>query len=297
MRTDELNLKIKAILGEGAKKVLVRMLFPWRNSFLLFNISDRAKKNRVNLNYWNESDNLGDTLSPVIVNYMLQDKGIGEDQRISECRHLYAVGSVLTAGIQDATVWGSGILNTKLCYRLENRKLDVRAVRGPVTRAMLMDYGYEVPQVYGDPAILLPEIYTPANVKKTHRFGLIAHKDYDLSKAMQSGSVSDQIKMLNIRTADYRKFVDELNSVETVISSSLHGLILAEAYGIPAVLLKPQIDIVKYSDYYYSTGRIDFPVANTVEEAFQIRPAEVPDMSRLRKELKSAFPYDLYRQK
>ena len=40
---------------------------------------------------------------------------------------------------------------------------------------------------------------------------------------------------------------------------------------------------------------MDFPVANTVEEAMEITPLEVPDMTDLRKKLKAAFPYDLYR--
>ncbi len=294
MRTDKFNLKLKAVMGEGVKKTLVKMMRPWRNSFMLFNISDRAKKNRVNLNYWNESENLGDTLSPVVVNYMLDQKGINPDKEVSSRKHLYAVGSVLTAGIQDATVWGSGVLNASLGYRLEKRNLDVRAVRGPLTRAILMDYGYNVPSVYGDPAILLPEIYSPVKIDKDCRYGLIIHKDYDLSKALQSDLAKNIVKKLDICTADYKKFIDQLNSVEVVISSSLHGVILAEAYGIPAVLLKPQIDIVKYLDYYYSTGRLNFPVADSVEEAMKTKPVDLPDLRKLKNDLRAAFPFDLY---
>ena len=84
-------------------------------------------------------------------------------------------------------------------------------------------------------------------------------------------------------------------SVDVVISSSLHGIILAEAYGVPAVLLKPQIDIVKYYDYYYSTGRINFPMADSIKQAMQIKPVELPELDELRARLKEAFPYDLYR--
>lgn len=295
MRTDKLNLRIKNILGDNAKKLLIKILFPWRNHFILFNISNHAINNRVNIDYWDEANNLGDSLSPVIVEYMVKQKGMHLNQHVTGRKHLYAVGSVLTAGIQDATVWGSGVLNAKLSYRLENRKLDVRAVRGPITRAILLDYGFDVPEVYGDPAVLLPEIYAPKQTNKTHKYGLIIHKDYDLSKAVKTQLKSDVIKKLNIRTDNYKDFVDELNSVEIVISSSLHGIILAESYGIPAILLKPQIDIIKYMDYYLSTNRIVFPVAETVEDAFRITPLKVPNMVDLRKKLKSAFPYDLYK--
>ncbi|GAA0798409.1 polysaccharide pyruvyl transferase family protein [Faecalicatena orotica] len=294
MRADKLNLKIKKILGRRAKKVLVKMIHPWRNQFILFNWSKKAQNNHVNLDYWDETENLGDTLSPVIVNHLLALRGISPDKEVKGKKHLYAVGSVLTAGIQDATIWGSGILNASLNYRLEKRKLDVRAVRGPVTRIILMDHGYEVPEVYGDPAILLPEIYMPPKIQKQYKFGLIAHKDYDLSKVAKKNFQNKAIKTLNICTADYKTFIDELNSVEVVISSSLHGIILAESYGIHAILLEPQIDILKYSDYYYSTGRLTFPVARTIEEALTIHPTALPKMEELRSKLKAAFPYDIY---
>ena len=293
MRTDKFNLKIKKIMNEKIKRKLIKFIFPWRNCFILFNLSNRAKKNQVNLNYWDDTDNLGDTLSPVIVNYMLSLRDVSYDKKISKRKHLYAVGSVLTAGIQDATVWGSGILNAKLAYRLENRKFDFRAVRGPITRAILMDYGYRVPEVYGDPAIILSEIYAPINSQKVCKYGLIVHKDYDMSN-MQGDIDRFEIKKIDICTSDYRKFVDDLISVELIISSSLHGIILSETYGIPAILLKPQIDIVKYSDYYYSTGRLDFPVAMTLEEAVNTVPVKLPDLEKMRVDLKRVFPYDLY---
>ena len=166
MRTDKINLQIKQILGDGTKRNIAKALFPFRNHFILFNISNRAKSNRVNLDFWDESENLGDLLAPIVVHYMLSLKCINPDKVVNGKKHLYSVGSVLTAGIQDATVWGSGVLNASLTYRLQKRKLDVRAVRGPVTRSILMDYGYQVPEVYGDPALLLPEIYMPESVEK-----------------------------------------------------------------------------------------------------------------------------------
>ena len=295
MRTDKANIALKAVMGPSAKKILCRILFPFRNNFILFNVSNKAKPRRVNLDYWDESNNLGDTLSPVVVDYMLAKKNLTREKEVTERRHLYAIGSVLTAGIQDATVWGSGILNASLLYRIEKRKFDVRAVRGPITRAVLMDFGHNVPAVYGDPAILMPEIYRPEGIEKTHKFGLITHKDYDLNRATRKGEIDKNILQINICTDDYKEFVRELLSVEIVISSSLHGIILAESYGVRAVLLKPQIDIIKYSDYYFSTGRLIFPTANTVEEALQIEPLELPNnLDDLREGLKRSFPYDLF---
>lgn len=36
MRTDKLNLAVKSVLGDGVKKLLVKVLFPWRKQFYPF---------------------------------------------------------------------------------------------------------------------------------------------------------------------------------------------------------------------------------------------------------------------
>lgn len=291
MNTNVLNLKFKKILGTRVKKLMIFFLFPQRNQFKLFNYTDRAKKNKVNLNYWWESHNLGDALSPVIVNYILSLRNINPETEVSGCRHLYAVGSVLTAGIQDCTVWGSGVLNATLTYRLEKRKLDIRAVRGPLTRAVLMDYGYNTPDIYGDPAIFMPDIYLPKDVIKKHKYGLVMHKDQ-----IQNIPTGHDILPIDICTDDYKKFIEELNSVDIVISSSLHGIILAESYGVKAILLRPKVDILKYYDWYYSTRRFDFPIADCIEKAIMIEPVELPsNLELLKEKLIQTFPYDIYK--
>ena len=53
----------------------------------------------------------------------------------------------------------------------------------------------------------------------------------------------------------------------------------------------------KYNDYYYSTGRFEYPIARTVEEALKMKPAPLPDLSELRNNILEAFPYDLWENK
>lgn len=291
MNTNKLNLKIKEVLGENSKIFLMKLLFPFRNRFMLFNVSNFAKKNRVNLNYWLESDNLGDTLTPVIVNHLLAKKKIDSNKKVNGTKHLFAVGSVITAGIQDGTVWGSGILNARLGYRLKGRKLDIRSVRGPFTRTYLADYGFEAPAVYGDPAIFMPEIYTPSEkIEVKYKYGIVMHKDQVIPVEDR-----DDVLVVDICTADYKDFVRKLLSCEKIISSSLHGIILAESYGVPAILLKPKVDFLKYDDWYYSTKRYEYPVAKTIEEGMKMTPLALPEnLDELRKGQELAFPYDLY---
>lgn len=90
--------------------------------------------------------------------------------------------------------------------------------------------------------------------------------------------------------------IDEIVSSEIVYTSSLHGIILAEAYGVPAVFfrgLNKRIDF-KYLDYYFSTGRRDIVIAETFEEAKKMKPLPLPDLSKLRQGLLDSFPYDLW---
>lgn len=275
------------------KRMLFRAMKPFANGFILLNPWDRAINNRVNLDYWKESKNLGDAISPLIVEHVLEEAGFSFEAEVCETRHLCAVGSVITAGAQDATIWGSGILNPKLLYRVKGRKLDVRAVRGPVTRALLMEYGYRVPAVYGDPAVFMSEIYQPKAEKKTHYYGFVIHKD----GSARFGNVENlprSHKFIEIKTEDYRRFIDELTSVECVVSTSLHGIILAETYGVPAILMMPECDFMKYEDWYEATGRSTYPIAESLSDLDVIEPPPVPNLDGMRRALRQAFPFDIF---
>ena len=95
---------------------------------------------------------------------------------------------------------------------------------------------------------------------------------------------------------DWRTFIDSITNSELVISSSLHGIILAEAYGVPAIMLNHNRDMFKYRDWYYSTGRYDFPIADTVEEALMMKPALLDKdiLKAMQKRLLDSFPTDLW---
>ena len=254
--------------------------------------------------YQNQPYNLGDTLGRVIVAAMLGQKGISIDQWIPNKKHLYVVGSNIFGGsekgnYQDATIWGSGILKIParreaFAQRLSRRKLDVRAVRGPLTRDVLLRFGHHCPEVYGDPAILMPLFYKPAEEKK-YKYIVVPQFVYEY----RFRQAHPDEKAVSMNTNDYRSVIDEIAASEIVYTSSLHGIILAEAYGVPAVFfreLKKVIDF-KYLDYYYSTGRKDIKIAESFEEALHMTPPPLPDLSGLRQGLLDSFPYDLWDSK
>ena len=104
-----------------------------------------------------------------------------------------------------------------------------------------------------------------------------------------------QINIISIRTRDYESFISQIVKSKRVISSSLHEIILAETYNIPAVLLlKEDHSLFKYEDWYKSTGREEIVVAHSIEEALKIDPMPIPDLHPIQADLIKAFPSDLW---
>lgn len=266
-----------------------KILYSFRNSFILSDPFRRAKKNRVNINYWNKEPNIGDIISPIIVNYLLSLRGLDINKKTNKTIHLYAVGSVLTAGMQDCCVWGSGIGNIIRLNRLKNRNLDIRLLRGPLTGIVLKDMGYSIPNVFGDPAILLKDIYFP-RIEKKYKYGFIFH-----GSEKRQHVLCDNAIYINIINNNYQEFINQLLSCEIIISSTLHGIILAETYGIKSILLQPLTEkMFKYYDWYYSTGRNIFPIAKNINEAIKCSPIDLPDIEKIKSDVINTFPYDLF---
>lgn len=235
----------------------------------------KAEKNRVNLHYyhaeWQDGieSNLGDYLSGVIVRWMCGKEGLRFDKPVVGTRHLYALGSILQMGYQNATVWGSGfafeLSRGRGCLH-KHRRLDIRCVRGPRTRDTLKGMGFECPRAYGDPALLMPLIYKP---------GVHRHTDYliipHFSEEGKVRAAYGEEHILSMNTRDYKNVIDRICATDKVISSSLHGIILAEAYGIPAVFYQDRGDRFnyKYLDYYEGTGRRDIVPCKGIPAAME----------------------------
>lgn len=281
-------------MGSKIRKLLKIKKYKYiffRNSYGIDGKS--VRKNRVNLEYWKRVVNLGDAISPIIVDWMLQKKNIDRDKQIAKTKHLIGVGSIMDNGNYDCTVWGSGVASFVgikiISIQSIYRKYDIRCVRGPITKQIMEELNYKCPSVYGDPAVLLPLIYKPT-VKKKYNTSIIQH-------FREAVELPEKYHEICIQTDDYKFFVEEILASEKVISSSLHGIILAESYGVPAVFLNKGVDgeLIKYYDWYYSTNRKSVMVANSIEEAISMQPMSLPEnIEEMQKNLMDAFPYDLW---
>lgn len=176
--------------------------------------------------------------------------------------NLLGIGSLLhLLSINDRTVvWGTGFLDERYALRVTPRK--ICAVRGPLTQQKLLKAGFSCPAVFGDPALLLPLHYRSKQKIQKGVIGFIPHiselKDPRCLRLMQMKGV----KVINLKT--YKHWTDIIDAVcqcEFVLSSSLHGLIVSEAYGIPNVWIEVtgKSEVIgghfKYHDFFCSINR------------------------------------------
>jgi pyruvyltransferase len=172
-------------------------------------------------------------------------------------------GSILAHVNRKCVVWGSGVINAD--QKVHSAKF--MAVRGPETRACLMAQGYIVPEVYGDPALLLPLYYKP-EVTPQFEYGIIPHYvDYNKVKAYYQPL--DHVKVINLMTNNVEATTREILSCKRIVSSSLHGIIVPHAYGIPvlAVRFSDKLfgDGVKFKDYMASVKIHNFTMLDYTE--------------------------------
>lgn len=170
--------------------------------------------------------------------------------------HLRAVGSVLGSASKKSYVWGSGSIDGKRPNgTLSSKK--VFALRGSLTRDMLIASGLKLAELpLGDPALLMPKYYRPT-VPKKFRVGLIPHFSDEALVAGFTSAESDDFHVIPVGQQP-EAFVADLLACDYVLSSSLHGLILSDAYGIPNQWVKFSDKLLggnfKFLDYYSVTS-------------------------------------------
>lgn len=208
--------------------------------------------------FYNTSpENYGDLLSKYLVEHISGEETHWINPNKTKWYHLkkenyLVIGSILTYANKHSVVWGSGIIERTSNFGAAK----FLAVRGPETRKRVLELGYECPEVYGDPGILLPLFYNPS-IDKKYKVGIIPHYvDYELVSNWYKDD--EHIKVINFRTNSVEKTTDEILSCERIVSSSLHGVIVSQAYNIPTVWVqfsdKLYGDNVKFEDYFKSVG-------------------------------------------
>jgi hypothetical protein len=133
--------------------------------------------------------------------------------------------------------------------------MSVYATRGPLTARLLAGADFVHRGVYGDPVWLLPRYLKPRTAEKKYELGVILHLSELTDRAYEAhpkpehrryqvpAELQSSIRLINTVTSvdsiGLQERVEEIWSCKRIVSTSLHGLVFAESFGIPCLYFSP----------------------------------------------------------
>jgi hypothetical protein len=211
--------------------------------------------------------NFGDALSPVMVSLCTGLKVRRVPFKSLQPR-LAAVGTI-GHGLEGGAVWfwGTGssahrnpsaAAEERVAYAPPaDTEITLAATRGPVSASLLGGAPAKAGAVFGDPVWLLPRFY-PASVPKRYELGVILHLSELADRALEAhphpkyrryertAAETEQVRLINtitpISAGGLRDKLDEILACKRIVSTSLHGMVIAESYGIPCLYFPPNGD-------------------------------------------------------
>lgn len=245
------------------------------------------RKGHIKLYYWNERPNLGDILSKLILERFTH---LPSKHAKPSDSNLVIVGSILEhlPGDWKGVIAGAGKLHE--WSRLDLRSAKKLAVRGPLTaRALNANSGV----VLGDPALLANELILPQD--KKYKLGLVPHWTDDI---LETNKLFLQYDPIIIRIGhDPIKVITEIAQCDKIVSSSLHGIVLSDAFNIPRrVELAPSMtsppfwggSTFKWEDYHQSLN-MKFEVGITKQADYNIVTEKQHELFDVFEEVKVLF--------
>jgi len=261
----------------------------------------RERRPPLKLYWWRAQPNFGDAINRRIVAHVARRRV--EWSRI-DTADILAIGSVLgfEATIRrlqgpmadHPLIWGSGLLSDPGDafddIRVGERCL---AVRGPLTAAKLR--GFE--GVLGDAGLLCADIAPATDTRSGLAY--VPHHAQWKNPGKLDRLRDEGLRIIDVRQSDPWDVVAQIAACDVVISASLHGLVVADSYGIPNLWVAAsgwmaREGAFKFQDYFASVGRkVDGPVTLDEARALAERGAVGFDcgaqVAQLRKDLTSVL--------
>ena len=194
--------------------------------------------------WWDGHPNFGDAMT----SWLLPAYGILPIHRVASRARLAGVGSIIEflPTDFDGAIWGSGLIRDSDHPLPHSHPL---ALRGPLTRERI-GAGGGIP--LGDPGILAAR-HVPRPPQRWD-VGLVPHGHHrghaGLRALAEAGGA--RVRVIDVHQ-EAATAVREIAACRTVITTSLHGLVAADSFGIPAVwtTLEPPLegDDFKFRDY------------------------------------------------
>jgi pyruvyltransferase len=271
-----------------------------------------------------------------VLNLAIKEDALKRNQGISSLgyRCLFPLGSVFHMVKNDDHIWGIGINPMRQEKASYPKRFYNHAVRGEKTLSLIRENvpGLESSSVpYGDPGFLIPFLFPeywkasePVRSREMQedRYVCFIPHSHDLprtyldlagitaKKALSENALSSDNKILLISVRQsWRKVLDAISSqCSHVASSSLHGLVEADAMGIPSLWFQWEGSetsetegVVKYLDYYSSipaTRRFERPTLTELSQITQLSsyppPMTQDEIWEVVQITLKSFPYDLF---
>jgi pyruvyltransferase len=143
------------------------------------------------------------------------------------------VGSILEhiPPLWEGYVLGAGKLYEDSRLHLHTNTATILAVRGPLTARQCPQGDYAI----GDPGLLAPElIIPPYEPDKLYDLGIVPHwTDDHLAKDPRFQLGEPWVTRIINPRQDPMTVIREISHCRKIVTSSLHGMILADSFGIP----------------------------------------------------------------
>lgn len=222
----------------------------------------------LRLHWWKAEPNFGDAINPLVVGHVSGREVVHAGPKKAD---MFAIGSMmqvvkraLKEGRKNAEplcVWGTGLLHPVFGHDFM-AKVEVALVRGPMTAALLKLKAKR----FGDPGLLINEVQ-PFEGAQQDRIGIVPHYTLIEDAGLLSFVASDPAYVLIDPRDDAAQVCLQIASCAHVFASSLHGLIVADAYGVPNTWFDPVGQSwLKYLDYAASVGRRDMVAPLEMDE-------------------------------
>lgn len=202
--------------------------------------------------------NFGDQLTPLLIERLF---GVRVKNSRSATSELVAVGSILenmSNAERSPYVWGTGFIREGGQY--SGKRLRIKAVRGQLSLARVGQLVGDSHVALGDPGILAAEAFPEfQGLPKRNKIGIVPHfTDFD-SPQLAKFRNGNGVEVINPRSPAAR-VIRRIVESEVVLSSSLHGLVVADSFGIPNFWTPMGSGLIggryKFDDYYSAFGKV-----------------------------------------
>lgn len=217
------------------------------------------KRNVITVRYYDDVPNIGDQL-----NHFILSRFTSKD--LVQCSssytpHILGIGSIAHLSGRGSLLWGCGIIGrqTLPLWRRLNEK-QIFALRGHLTLNEFDKAGLDLRQIpLGDPGLLTSKYWNDQCTKSEFKIGIVPHYMHK-EDARHMLRNCDNIIVLDVALSPF-EFINQLIRCEYILSSSLHGLILSDAFAIPNKWISffPELygGTFKFIDYYSTTDLVD----------------------------------------